>query len=43
VDLAALHDGAIPEDVAQRLADRLSAIDDEKHRLFEAKAPVVAN
>jgi hypothetical protein len=34
VDLAALHDRAVTEDVAQRLADRLAAVDDDKPGTF---------
>jgi hypothetical protein len=39
VDLAALHDRAVAEDVAQRLADRLAPVDDEQHRVLDAKTP----
>jgi len=36
LNLATLHDRAIAEDVAQRLVDRLAAVDDEQHRLLDA-------
>src|SRR5258708_28631046 len=37
MDLTPLHDGPVAEDVAQRLADRFGAIDDEEHRLLDTK------
>jgi hypothetical protein len=38
VNLAALHDRTVTEDVSQRLADRLAPVDDEQHRVLDPEA-----
>ncbi len=39
VDLAALHEGSSPELCANRLGERLAAVDDEEHCAVRAHAP----